>query len=87
MNNAGTATTKPVTIVAKEGVWNLGWMDENFIGWGAEDDAFHILCKAKLGTVHYVKGYDYHLYHPAERKTSSYNYDRLMIKYVRNKKL
>lgn len=74
--------------VLKKELWlKVGGMDENFIGWGAEDDAFHILCKAKLGKTSYVHGYDYHLYHPAHRVTSKKNYDYLQINYVRNKKL
>jgi hypothetical protein len=31
-NKAGIATTNPVTIVANDGVWNLGWMRENAFG-------------------------------------------------------
>lgn len=74
--------------VIKKKIWeSLGGMDEEFIGWGAEDDAFHILCKNKLGKIVYIDGYDYHLYHPADRKISERNYDRLMINYVRNKKI
>ncbi len=74
--------------VMKKSIWQaIGGMDEGFIGWGAEDDAFHILCKKKLGRTHSVEGNDFHLYHPAHRVTSEYNYDKLMREYVRNKKI
>jgi predicted glycosyltransferase involved in capsule biosynthesis len=69
--------------VIKKSLWQkVGGMDEGFIGWGAEDDAFHILIKAKLGNAHYVDGFDYHLYHPAHRVTSEFNYNKLMEEYV-----
>lgn len=61
---------------------DLGGMDEGFIGWGAEDDAFHLLCKRERIKISYVEGYDYHLYHPAYRVTSEYNYNKLMKEYV-----
>lgn len=74
--------------VMKKNIWQkIGGMDEGFIGWGAEDDAFHLLCKKKLGRIHTVLGYDFHLYHPAHRVTSEYNYNKLMKEYVRNRKL
>jgi predicted glycosyltransferase involved in capsule biosynthesis len=62
----------------------LGGMDEGFIGWGAEDDAFHILCKAMNIKIRYIDGVDYHLYHPAFRVTSEFNYNKLIKDYVRN---
>jgi predicted glycosyltransferase involved in capsule biosynthesis len=63
--------------------WNkVGGFDEAFIGWGAEDDAFHIMCKRKLRGVRYLSGMDYHLYHPAHRVTSKENYEYLMKRYV-----
>ena len=69
--------------VMKRSLWiDLGGMDEGFIGWGAEDDAFHLLCKNRKIAVQYIDGYDYHLYHPAFRQTSAYNYDKLMKEYV-----
>lgn len=69
--------------VMKKSLWlDLGGMDEGFVGWGAEDDAFHLLCKRQGLAVEYVDGYDYHLYHPAFRTTSEYNYKKLMEEYV-----
>lgn len=74
--------------VIQKNLWlSVGGMDENFIGWGAEDDAFHILCKKRLGNTAFLQGYNYHLYHPAYRVTSEENYDYLQIKYVRNRNL
>ena len=73
--------------VMKKSLWKeLGGMDEGFIGWGAEDDAFHLLCKNQGIAVRYVNGYDYHLYHPAFRVTSEYNYNKLMEEYVNGNK-
>lgn len=70
--------------VIRKSIWQrLGGMDEGFIGWGAEDDAFHLLCKNNGLRTSYVQGHDYHLYHPAHRVTSEYNYDKLMKEYVR----
>lgn len=69
--------------VMKKSLWQkLGGMDEGFVGWGAEDDAFHLLCKKHRINIKYVGGYDYHLYHPAHRVTSEYNYEKLMREYV-----
>lgn len=73
--------------VMKKWLWKkLGGMDEGFVGWGAEDDAFHLLCKNSGVRTIYVDGHDYHLYHPAFRVTSEYNYDKLMKEYVRGHK-
>ena len=73
--------------VMNRNLWlDLGGMDEGFIGWGAEDDAFHLLCANEGIPVRYIDGYDYHLYHPAFRQTSEYNYNKLMKEYVRGNK-
>lgn len=73
--------------VAKKSLWQkLGGMDEGFIGWGAEDDAFHLLCKNNGIEIKYVDGYDYHLYHPAYRVTSEFNYNKLIREYVNGNK-
>lgn len=72
--------------VMRKSLWqDLGGMDEGFIGWGAEDDAFHLLCKSMNVKIKYIDGIDYHLYHPAFRKTSEFNYNKLMKEYVRNR--
>lgn len=71
--------------VMRRDLWlSLGGMDEGFVGWGAEDDAFHLLCKKKGIRVKYIEGFDYHLYHPAHRVTSEFNYNKLMEEYVKN---
>lgn len=73
--------------VMKKSLWEkIGGMDEGFVGWGAEDDAFHLLCKNKGVRVRYVEGLDYHLYHPAHRVTSEFNYEKLMKEYVNGNK-
>ena len=72
--------------VIRRSLWNdIGGMDEGFIGWGAEDDAFHLLCKAMNIKVKYIDGVDYHLYHHSnDRMTSEFNYKKLMKEYVHN---
>lgn len=73
--------------VMKKSLWKrLGGMDEGFVGWGAEDDAFHLHCKNNSVRVRYVEGFDYHLYHPAHRVTSEFNYEKLMREYVNGNK-
>lgn len=73
--------------VMRKSLWQkLGGMDEGFVGWGAEDDAFHLLCKNKGIPIRYIDGYDYHLYHPANRVTSEFNYNKLMKEYVHGNK-
>ena len=73
--------------VMKKELWqDLGGMDEGFVGWGAEDDAFHLLCKNSGIPTRYVDGYDYHLFHPAHRITSEFNYNKLMTEYVNGNK-
>ena len=73
--------------VIKKSLWkDLGGMDEGFIGWGAEDDAFHLLCSNSGIRTRYVEGYDYHLFHPAHRVASEYNYDKLIKEYVNGNK-
>jgi len=73
--------------VMKKSLWqHIGGMDEGFIGWGAEDDAFHLLCKKNKIPIRYVEGYDYHLYHPAYRVTSEFNYEKLIREYVNGNK-
>lgn len=73
--------------VMKKSLWQkLGGMDEGFVGWGAEDDAFHLHCKNNDIKVRYIEGYDYHLYHPAHRVTSEFNYEKLVKEYVNGNK-
>lgn len=63
--------------------WDLiGGFDTNFTGWGAEDDAFHIMCERTFGKARHVNGMAYHLFHPSYRVTSRTNYNYLMRKYV-----
>jgi len=69
--------------VMKKSLWQqIGGMDEGFIGWGAEDDAFHIHAEKKLGKIYYTTGTNLHLYHPAYRVTSEYNYKKLQRDYL-----
>jgi len=73
--------------VMKKSLWiEIGGMDEGFIGWGAEDDAFHLSCKNRNIPTRYIEGSDRHLYHPAFRKTSEHNYNKLMKEYVNGHK-
>lgn len=70
--------------VMKKSLWQeIGGMDEGFVGWGAEDDAFHLKIEGTLGSVKTIDGQDYHLYHPAFRSTSEFNYNKLQEEYVK----
>ena len=72
-------------VIRKDLYEEIGGFDEGFVGYGAEDDAFHALCISKLGRISYVGGMNYHLYHPAYRVTSLENYQRLVSNYNMNK--
>lgn len=69
--------------VMQKSLWQwLGGMDEGFIGWGAEDDAWHITCERNAIPIEYNTGFNFHLYHPAFRQTSAYNYNKLVKEYI-----
>lgn len=70
--------------VIRRDIWDdLGGFDEQFQGWGAEDDAFTITAEKALGPVLTTAGPCYHLWHPSPgRVTSPENYQRLMEVYV-----
>lgn len=70
--------------VLRRDVWDtLGGFDEQFTGWGAEDDAFTIHAERVLGPAVPTPGPCYHLWHPSPgRVTSPENYSRLMEVYV-----
>ncbi len=73
--------------VMRRDMWNrIGGFDEGFIGWGGEDDAFHIQAERTLGQALTVPGNNYHLWHPStSRWTSDANRRRLMDRYVNGK--
>ena len=62
--------------------WLEAPMDELFEGWGGEDDAFVIQCRARGLDVLHVSGFAYHLYHPALRAARPKNLQRLQQKYL-----
>ena len=70
--------------VLRRDMWDkVGGFDEAFVGWGGEDDAFHIQAERTLGPVLVVPGTNYHLWHPTtSRRTSKENLDYLMNNYV-----
>ena len=63
------------TFVMNRLLWEkVGGMDENFIGWGGEDNAFNIRCSRVLNKpVGVVEGYALHLFHPYQRRMSKEN--------------
>lgn len=68
--------------ITTKDIWNKsGGMDEEFEGWGLEDLAFNMMCKAKSIKQKFIEGPNYHLYHPAERKLSENNSDRYIMWY------
>jgi predicted glycosyltransferase involved in capsule biosynthesis len=73
--------------IIKKSLWDfVGGMDEGFIGYGAEDNAFHISCENKLGKTIWIEGFNYHLYHPSYRATPKENLDRLKKIYKKESK-
>lgn len=81
-NPPGREFTGGAYVVPKD-IWDyIGGADENFKGWGGEDDAIHLQCHHLKVPVVYTYGYDYHMYHPAERVVSQENLDLLFGKYV-----
>lgn len=73
--------------VIKKSLWDfVGGMDEEFIGYGAEDNAFHISCENKLGKTIWIEGFNYHLYHPSYRATPKENLNRLKEVYKKDSK-
>lgn len=65
---------------------DVGGMDENFNGWGGEDNAFNEICAKKLGPIGLIEGYAFHLYHPRTEKMSKENID-LLLTYTKKDKL
>lgn len=70
--------------VMKRSLWvEIEGMDEGFIGWGGEDDAFHIKCRTNNIPVKYVDGFCYHLFHPATRILDRKNALKIKKEYYR----
>lgn len=68
--------------VMRRDLWDaVGGFDEEFVGYGGEDNAFQIACERTLNPTGYVEGLGYHLYHPANRQTTPQNMDRLYALY------
>lgn len=63
------------TFVMNRELWlSVGGMDENFTGWGGEDNAFNIRCEQYLGCpVGVLDGYAFHFFHPYHRRMSRKN--------------
>lgn len=60
--------------IIKKYVWeSLGGMNENFEGWGLEDSEFNLRFEKKYGKITFLKGNNYHLYHPQYRIPSTNN--------------
>ena len=68
--------------VIKKKLWDdLGGMDENFIGWGGEDNAFLDSYHLKFGSSIKISGNLYSLYHPIKRVSSMSNFMLYSLKY------
>ena len=45
----------------------VGGFNPRFVGWAAEDNAFHRACAITAGTPHRVDGHAFHLWHPSSQ--------------------
>lgn len=66
-------------------LWNkVGGMDDKFVGWSAEDNAFTKACTIMGGDPLRVDGTVYHLWHPTSRPSlQDHNYRRNQIRWRR----
>lgn len=61
-----------VWVIRADAWWRAGGMDEKFVGWGFEDDAFHVAANTLLGETVRHAGAITHLYHtPAVNQNSA----------------
>ena len=57
----------------------MNGFDENFVGWGGEDNAFKLACDQILGPVKRLDGPLFHLWHPpTERNSHTENHVRYL---------
>lgn len=68
-------------VMQRDTYWNIGGFDEDFIGWGGENDAFHITCACKRLHTLWVPGMGFHFYHPAKRQLTDHNWKVLQERY------
>jgi predicted glycosyltransferase involved in capsule biosynthesis len=64
--------------IIKRDTWeDLGGMSESFDGWGLEDTEFNLRFEKKYRPITFLKGNNYHLYHPQTRIPSKNNIELL----------
>jgi len=63
-------------LVVHRELWDqVGGFDEQFTGWGAEDNAFFLACTLAAGEPHRIPGHAFHLWHqPAQRDMRDIHY-------------
>jgi predicted glycosyltransferase involved in capsule biosynthesis len=66
-----------IYIIKKDTWQDLGGMSENFDGWGLEDTEFNLRFEKKYQPITFLKGNNYHLYHPQTRISSKNNIELL----------
>ena len=59
-------------ICHRDTYWQLGGMDEHFVGWGYDDNAFHAVAQT-LASVRRLPGTIFSFNHPAHRDTTDTN--------------
>lgn len=65
-----------IMVVTKRAYWDAGGMDERFVGWGGEDNAFRAATDTLNGGSHWHRGIGISLYHDdVARSTSQANLD------------
>lgn len=63
-----------VWVIRPDSWWRTGGMDEKFIGWGFEDDAFHVAANTLLGETIRHQGVITHLHHTTAVNPNSTTY-------------
>lgn len=61
--------TRSSMLAVTRNLWDrVGGMDEGFKGWGGDDEAYFLACRAVTGIPIRIPGPAWHLYHPPERR-------------------
>lgn len=62
-----------IMVMLADGWLAAGGMDEGFVGWGFEDNAWHTVVTATIGPPVRHEGVVWHLWHPSDRNSGNPN--------------